>query len=192
MHDDHTHDENCNHDHPEDKGPKCVSQFVSRNQNHKAAVYELSLEPAKYECAIYGWTDVDSEPEPLWERQVGPIVMDTLPAAETWAQKNLAIYAGEVLDTTIGDGLRSQVQEVLGHDDFDFYDPKNYEVSFLESEDSEDFLAIPTVDKVLAAGEFYFVEYKNQWLAGFLFDEGVIRCWKRFEDMKEALQTIVL
>lgn len=169
----------------------CISEFVSRNENYKAAVYDLHADPVKYEVAIYKWQEVKDD-SPVWEREAGPVIMDTVAAAETWGQQNLAIYAGEKLDDTVNEPLRSEVFAALGHEDFDFLSPHGYQVSFLESEDSEDFLAIPQVDKVLAAGEFYFVEFQGAWLAGFLYDEAEIRCWKKFEDLKSALLEIVV
>lgn len=200
MHD-HYDDGCCDHDH-DPKLPQsgsaeeendelfCVSQFLSRNQNYKAAVYDLKVEPEKFEVAIYQWKEIAGSELPVWERIAGPIILDTLPAAETWGQKNLAIYAGEKLDTTVGDPLRSDVFAILGHENFDFLDPKSYQISFLESEDSENFLPVAPVDKLLVAGEFYFVEYADAWLAGFLYDEGEIRCWKNFADLKTALLEI--
>lgn len=170
----------------------CVSQFMSRNQNYKAAVYDLKIEPAKFEVAIYQWKDLADSDRPVWERVAGPIILDTLAAAETWGQQNLAVYAGEKLDTTVGDPLRSDVFAILGHENFDFLDPQGYRISFLESEDSEDFLPVAPVDKLLVAGQFYFVEYAGAWLAGFLYDEGEIRCWKKFDDLKSALLEITI
>jgi len=174
----------------EGAGPKCVSEFISRNQNYKAAVYDLQADPIKFEVAIYKWAEVKNE-QPVWERIAGPIIMDSLPAAETWGQENLAVYSGEKLDNTVNDALRSEVYKILGHENYDFLDPHSFTVSFLESEESGEFLPIEQVDKVLAAGEFYFVEFKDTWLAGFLYDEGEIRCWKKFEDLKNALSEIV-
>ncbi len=180
----------CGNTHKTEESPKCISEFVSRNDNYKGVVYELPTEPKKYEAAIYHWTQPKDE-EPLWERIAGPVVLDTQPAAETWVQQNLSVYAGERLDNTISDQLRSEVLAALGHDDFDFLDPQNFAISFLESEDSDEWLPIPQVEKLLAAGDFYFVEWKGSWLAGFLYDEATIRCWKRFEDLKSALIEIV-
>ena len=186
MHD-HKHSDDCG---CEETSPKCVSEFIARNQNYKAAVYDLGADPAKFEVAIYKWAEAKDE-NPVWERIAGPIIMDTLPAAETWGQENLAVYSGEKLDNTINDKMRNEVYQTLGHEDFDFLDPHGFEVSFLESEDSEEFLPVIQVDKVLVAGEFYFVQFQDTWLAGFLYDEGMIRCWKKFESLKVALQEIV-
>lgn len=193
MHD-HTHDDDCGCS-PEPETPeqeeletlKCISNFVSRNENYKAAIFDLGADPEKFEVGIYKWTEIKGEEQPVWERVAGPIIMDSLPAAETWGQKNLVIYSGEQLDVTVGESLREIVFKVLGHENFDFLEPLNYEVSFLESEDSEDFLPINNPEKILVAGDFYFVEFKGRWLAGFLYDEAVIRCWKNFEDLEKAL-----
>jgi len=195
MHD-HKHGDDCGchsqPETPEEEPLHCISDFVARNQNYKAAVYDLKADPPKYEVAIYKWTIIKGEEQPVWERIAGPIIMDSLPAAETWGQENLAIYAGEKLDVTVAESLRETVYKTLGNDDFDFLDPSNYQVSFLESEEGEEFLPIATPEKILVAGEFYFVEFMGKWLAGFLYDEATVRCWKTFDTLEEALLEVAV
>ncbi|MCK5460476.1 hypothetical protein KAI58_00635 [Candidatus Gracilibacteria bacterium] len=167
-----------------------VRQIVSRNFNNKALILQLSND--KFEVNVYEWCDkkFDDEERNLWERVAGPFILDFLEEAETVAIENLQLFSLELPDTSIDKNLQIFVEEILGHDDFDFFLPQNFEMEFLENPEKEIFCAL-SPEKVLCVQDFYFIESKNQWIQGILTKKGRLRGWKRFPNLKTALKEIL-
>ncbi len=177
----------------EEEGQAPVQQYYSHNQNYKACVFKDAS--TQFRVHLYKWCeDAPSEKEddgaPVWENIAGPFVVESLPAAQTLAQQHLPMMAGETLDRNIDETLSNQIETTLGHPHFDFLEIKNFKTSFLEDEEAEDFIDFDPAS-VLLTEDFYFVEdLDGKWLAGFLYQEGEIRCWKRFPNLGQALLTI--
>ncbi len=168
---------------------KPLEEIMSNSLNYKAAIFETEETPARFESIVYYWNEdlKDDEGNPLWERVAGPFIVDNMEAAKHLAQKHLNLMAGEVEDESIDESLKNEIQEALGHTNFTFVETANYEVSFLKDSESEDFVSIEA-QKIFIAGDFYYVETNDhEWLSGFLYDEGVVRCWQKFVSPKNAL-----
>ncbi len=168
---------------------KLVEQYVSLNDNYKAVVFEPEAEEVMFEVNVYKWNEqqLDDEGNPIWERIAGPFAIQNLEAAKTLALDQLHLLSGETEDQSIPEDIKNEVLETLGNDEFIFLDIKNYSLSYLPDSQSENFEDFEG-QILLAADEFYFVQAKdNCWWSGFLYDEGQIRCWQKFEALNVAL-----
>lgn len=167
-----------------------IRQIVSRNLNNKALITKLSDD--KFEVSVYEWNDekIDKDGQNLWERVAGPFVLDSEEDAESSALENLQLFSLEIPDVSVDKNLQTFVEEILGHNDFDFFLPQNFEMEFLENPEKETFCSI-SPEKVLCVQDFYFVESKNQWIQAFLTEKGSLRGWKSFPDLKMALNEVL-
>lgn len=164
-----------------------VSEFHAFGGNHKAVIQKN--EDDKFTSLVYEWNEdkLDDEGRPLWEKVAGPFVLDTREEAEKNAQENLEIFSFEIPDLAVEKTLVDFTKKLLGHDDFRFFVPDNFEVALLVDEDNEKFETI-TPTKVLHTGDFCFVENGDQWITGILEPKGKIKGWKSFDDLKTALK----
>ena len=163
-----------------------IEEFVSHNLNYKAIVHQVA---DSYEVIIYHWNEeeLDDEGRPLWENIAGPFPVENLPAASALVEAQLADLAGESPDNDVNIDIKAEAQEALGHQDFAFLSVNNFNFSALSSPDSENFTLLEA-QTLLLAGEFYYVEDTEQaWWSGFLYDQGEVRCWQKFDSLTEAL-----
>lgn len=170
---------------------KEIKQIISRNLYNKALI--LQLDDSVFEVSIYEWEDksVDENGNPFWTRIAGPFVIHSLEEAEKIAQENLQLFSFEIPDKSIDKALHNFVKEKIKHENYDFFKPQNFEMEFLIDSEDENFETI-IPEKILYIDDFYFIENKNQWLTGFLNEKGKIRGWQKFDNLKTALDEILI
>lgn len=164
-----------------------VAEFHAFGETHKAIVQHL--ENGKFTSIVYEWNENERDDcgVPLWEKVTGPFLLDTKTEAEENAQQNLEIFSFQIPDRATDKALIDFTSKTLGHDDFRFFVPDNFEVEYLANEADEKFETI-TPTKVLHTGDFCFVENEDQWISGILESKGKIKGWKSFDDLKSALK----
>ncbi len=163
-----------------------LEEFHSFGGDHKALIQKT--EDAKFSVLIYQWNDqkLDKDGLPVWEKVSGPFILDNEIEAKKNAQENLELFSLEIIDEAIDKNLEIFTKDILGHNDFRFFKPENFELEYLEDEKNEDFTKTePT--RVLHTGELCFAENNDQWICGFLESQGKIKGWKVFDDLKSAL-----
>ena len=164
---------------------KFFQEYNSLNLGFKASIEETGN---KYEVTLYKWSTelLDDDNNPLWERVAGPFVLDTLTEAQTMALENLQTFSGEIPDKTIDPELIGFVAKIVGHENFDFFLPQNFDCVLLDDENLEKVIKI-NPSKCLVLEELFFIEADEKWFTGFLDEDDVIKCWKEFENLEAAL-----
>lgn len=169
-----------------------IQEFWAHNELYKACIFKDSEK--SFRVHIYKWnediTKKDEENLPLWENVSGPFVIESFEAAEVIAKSKLPLASGEITAKNIDENLSREIEETVGHANFNFLETSNYKTSFLLDPEVDEFVEFePQI--VLQLDDFYFVKNpENLWLSGFLFQEGVIRCWKSYTEIKQALLEI--
>lgn len=162
------------------------AEYLSHNLNYKAIV---NREGDAFSVQVYQWNeiDLDKDDKPTWEKIAGPFPVKNLLAAKALAKTQLADLSGEAEDVEVDERVIAAIESVLGHNEFVFLKVDNFSFTYLPATESETFLPL-VAHKVLLCGEFYYVLGDNdRWWAGFLYNEGEIRCWKSFSDIASAL-----
>lgn len=171
--------------------PKEIKQMVSRNLYNKALI--LQLDDAIFEVSVYEWntTSNNESDSQCWKRIAGPFVLNSLEEAEQIAVENLQLFSFEIPDDSIKKALHDFVKAQIKHENYDFFKPQNFEMEFLIDLEKEKFETI-IPEKILYVDDFYFIENQNQWLTGFSNEKGKIRGWQKFDNLKSALDEILV
>lgn len=174
----------------EENTPNIIEELFSRGSEHKAIIQEHDTQRLAVSVYELNAEQLDPDGIPMWERVAGPIVVDDETSAKAQANQHLALFSLEIPDPHIEHDLHNFVVNEIGHDDYAFFLPENYNVEYLSHPEEEHFEMVEP-QKVLCVEDFYFVENQNQWFTGFLHERGRIRGWQSFDDLKTALQTIL-
>ena len=118
------------------------------------------------------------------------LLLESAEEAQKHAIENLQILSGEMPDTSIEDELLNEITTLINHDDFYFLKPEQFQVNYLANPEKEE-IKILKPQKVLFIDNFYFTEHHDHWKAGFLETTGQIKSFRKYPNLKAALQEIL-
>jgi len=169
---------------------EALESYVSKNQNYKSLIYPHTFKNKKsFAVATYIWDEenTDDEGAPTWQRLNNPIIVETLKKAQSIAQENLKMLAGEMPAENLNIDIVKEVTTILGHDNFYFFKKEQFKVHILENPEDETFKTIQ-FEYIFSYQEFYYVQdKKGLWHIGILSNEGEVRSWQSFKTLNEAL-----